>query len=66
MNDTAENPNDAAKRLEAALERISALTAQAAAARARGEPPPPEIVEVKQRLDALIARLRAGLGNLPE
>ena len=66
MNDTSETPNDAAKRLEAALERIALAAAQSVAANVRGEPELPEVVEVKQRLDALIARLRAGLTDRTE
>lgn len=61
MNDDTENPNEAAKRLEAALERIALAAARSMAAKVEGRPEAPEITEVKARLDALIARLRAGL-----
>jgi hypothetical protein len=66
MADEPEDPEAAADRLEAALERI----AQAATI----PPPPPNqpadahdaelsIPEIAERLDALIARLRAALGD---
>ncbi len=72
MSDEVEDPEEAADRLEAALERIARLSAERAAA-----PPPaapvgaevdqPEtdlsIPEIAQRLDSLIARLRAALGS---
>ena len=66
MNDTSESPTDAAERLEAALERIALAAAQSVAANVGGEPELPEVAEVKQRLDALIARLRAGLTDRTE
>jgi hypothetical protein len=64
MADEPEDPDAAADRLEAALERIARLTAapapSAAAPVADSELSIPEIAE---RLDALIGRLRAALGN---
>ena len=73
MSDDMEDPDLAAERLEAALERIARLSA------ARPEPAPvgtdgdatvdgPEsdlsIPQIAERLDSLIARLRAALGEL--
>jgi len=55
--------DDAAARLERALERIALAAAQSMAARSAGEQPAPEIKEVMARLDTLIARLRAGLSD---
>lgn len=57
---------EAAARLEEALERIAALADQVALARAR-EPAPGELdaAEVAERVDALIAKLRAAISGLP-
>lgn len=64
MSDEVEDPEAAAERLEAALERIALLSA--------AKPPSPEvdqpdtdlsIPEIAERLDSLIARLRAALGE---
>ncbi len=64
MADEPEDPDAAADRLEAALERIARLTAVPAASAAE---PMPEgdlsIPEIAERLDALIGRLRAALGK---
>lgn len=62
MASDTEDPEAAAERLEAALERIAQ-----AAARAEG-PPADQIAsvdtkEIAARLDALIDRLRSALGN---
>ncbi len=63
MADEPEDPDAAADRLEAALERIAALAAV---------PPSPPVAEpdsdlsiheIAERLDDLIGRLRAALGN---
>lgn len=66
MADEPEDPDVAADRLEAALERIGRLAAV--------KPPPPavqmppadselSIPEIAERLDSLIGRLRAALGK---
>jgi hypothetical protein len=66
MADEPEDPDAAADRLEAALERIARLAAIPPASpdeptdRSDTELSVPEIAE---RLDSLIARLRAALGN---
>lgn len=60
----SETDNEAALRLERALERIALAAAQSMAAQVRGEAEAVEIAEVKARLDALIVRLRAGLAQL--
>ena len=63
----ADDPADAAARLEEALERIAALADQVAFARAReplAETAQGEAVDaahVAERLDALIAKLRTAL-----
>jgi hypothetical protein len=64
MADEPEDPDAAADRLEAALERI----AQLAAVRPSPAPAPmPDaelsIPEIAERLDQLISRLRAALGT---
>ena len=64
MAEEPEDPDAAADRLEAALERIARL----AAVRPTPAPPaPPEsdlsVPEIAERLDSLIARLRAALGK---
>ena len=64
MADEPEDPEAAADRLEAALERIARL---AAVRLAPSNVPPPDnelsISEIAERLDALIGRLRAALGK---
>ena len=66
-----DDPAVAAARLEAALERIAALADQVAAERAHElalEDAPDgsyDAVEVAERLDALIAKLRAALSGRP-
>jgi hypothetical protein len=61
MADAGEEAEAAADRLEAALERIAALATRHAG--------PPEAMvempEVAERLDALIAHLRAALDGAP-
>ena len=71
MADT-DDPAFAAARLEAALERIAALAEQVASGRAEGavpgEPGPEEAFDVSavaDRLDSLIAKLRAALAGRP-
>ena len=49
---------DDAGRLERALERIALLSRQRAEA-----PPPPAGAELAERLDTLIAQLRAAIGH---
>jgi hypothetical protein len=66
MADEPEDPDAAADRLEAALERIARLAAIPPAS-----PDEPadrldvelSVPEIAERLDSLIARLRAALGN---
>ena len=64
MADEPEDPDAAADRLEAALERIARLAAVQPAA---AHPAPPDfdlsVPEIAERLDALIGRLRAALGK---
>ncbi len=64
MADEPEDPDAAADRLEAALERIARL---AAVRPAGSNMPPPDsdlsIPEIAERLDSLIARLRVALGK---
>ena len=63
MADEPEDPDAAADRLEAALERI----AHVAAVPAHSNTPVPDtdlsIAEIAERLDSLINRLRAALGK---
>jgi hypothetical protein len=72
LSDTHEDPTAPAQRLETALERIALAVAQSMAqsgAQSGAAAPPgaaaqtPEAAQMKARLDALIARLRAGLGE---
>ncbi|MFL5282009.1 MAG: hypothetical protein ACJ8AW_13735 [Rhodopila sp.] len=73
MSDDVEDPEEAADRLAAALERIAELSASRLAAPLPGvalatlEVDQPEtdlsIPEIAERLDSLIARLRAALGG---
>jgi hypothetical protein len=64
MADEPEDPDAAANRLEAALERIARL---AAVPLAPASAPVPDselsIPEIAERLDTLIGRLRAALGK---
>lgn len=64
MSDEPEDPEAAADRLEAALERIARMAAVQPAPAAA---PVPEselsIPEIAERLDQLISRLRAALGK---
>jgi len=63
MADEPEDPDAAADRLEAALERIARL---ASVQPASNEPPPDadlSIPEIAERLDLLISRLRTALGK---
>jgi hypothetical protein len=74
MADEPEDPDAAADRLEAALERIARLAAvQPAASQAMSSQPGPSqavpsdsdlsVPEIAERLDSLIGRLRAALGK---
>ncbi|HVZ08525.1 hypothetical protein [Rhodopila sp.] len=79
MADDAEDPETAADRLEAALERIARLAAgRPMTAAAMPSPQPPSVAaagvvdgsdadlslpQIADRLDSLIARLRAALGE---
>ena len=59
MADESDDPDAAANRLEAALERIASRAAQPRPARpAAGTPP-----ELAERLDKLILRLKTALGR---
>jgi hypothetical protein len=64
MADEPEDPDAAADRLEAALERIARL---ASVRPAPSPTAPPEsdlsVPEIAERLDSLIGRLRAALGK---
>jgi hypothetical protein len=64
MSDDAEDPDTAADRLEAALERIAQLSSSHPVP-ARLDQPEPDlsIQEITDRLDSLIARLRAALNE---
>jgi hypothetical protein len=64
MADEPEDPDAAADRLEAALERIAHLTAvQPAPTNAPVPDSDLSIPEIAERLDSLIGRLRAALGK---
>lgn len=66
MADEPEDPNAAADRLEAALERIARLAAfppASAAVSADTRDADLSVSEIAERLDALISRLRAALGE---
>ena len=66
MADEPEDPDAAADRLEAALERIANLASvQPAAASTHATPLDSDlsIPEIADRLDSLIGRLRAALGK---
>jgi hypothetical protein len=74
MSDQAEDPDAAADRLEAALERIAQISAvrptpalapaPALASVAMGSPDDElSVTEIAERLDSLIARLRTALGT---
>jgi len=67
MSDDVEDPDTAADRLEAALERIAQLsgTRQPAAPADRLDTDL-SLPEIAERLDSLIARLRAALGGEPK
>jgi len=65
MSDQAEDPDAAADRLEAALERIARNSAvRPAPAPAPTDRPEDDlsVAEIAERLDSLIARLRSALG----
>jgi hypothetical protein len=65
MSDQAEDPEAAADRLEAALERIARISAvRPASAPTQLERSDDElsVSEIAERLDSLIARLRTALG----
>lgn len=68
MSSASDNPTEAARRLEHALERIALAMANSLA----GEPmsasdsaDAAQVELVKTRLDSLIRKLRAGLGENP-
>jgi hypothetical protein len=65
MADDVEDPETAADRLEAALERIAHLSAVKPAAEPAPDAPDSDlsIPEIAERLDSLISRLRAALGT---
>jgi hypothetical protein len=68
MADEAEDPETAADRLEAALERIARLSAAKPHVAPGPDRPDADlsIPEIAERLDSLIARLRAALGKTPD
>ncbi|CAH2604669.1 conserved protein of unknown function [Rhodovastum atsumiense] len=59
----SDDPADAAARLEVALERIAVLAQRPAAPPAAGSSA--DVREIAQRLDVLIAKLRAALDRSP-
>lgn len=62
MADELEDPDAAAARLEAALERIARLTAMQSAPNTAPVPDTDlSVPEIAERLDSLIGRLRAAL-----
>ncbi|MEA2741372.1 MAG: hypothetical protein QOH05_4679 [Acetobacteraceae bacterium] len=64
MADEPEDPDAAADRLEAALERIARVAAvQPAQPRAAAPDQDLSLPEIAERLDQLISRLRAALGK---
>jgi hypothetical protein len=63
MADEPEDPDAAADRLEAALERIARLTAAPRAQSVPAAPSDLSVPEITERLDLLIERLRAALGK---
>jgi hypothetical protein len=69
MADEPEDPDAAADRLEAALERIARLAAvqpapsQPASSQAAPSDSDLSVPEIAERLDSLIGRLRAALGK---
>jgi hypothetical protein len=64
MADEPEDPDAAADRLEAALERIARLTAaQPASPHSAIMDSDLSVPEIAERLDSLIGRLRAALGK---
>jgi hypothetical protein len=66
MADEPEDPDAAADRLEAALERIALLAAIPPASPEESADRPDvelSVPEIAERLDLLIARLRAALGD---
>ena len=65
MAQEPEDPDAAADRLEAALERIATLAAVPPAAKLNAPPADADlsIPEIAERLDQLISRLRAALGK---
>ena len=62
MASDSEDPDTAADRLEAALERIAQVAAREDAS-AADQIPLPETEELAARLDGLIDRLRTALGE---
>ena len=63
MADEPEDPDAAADRLEAALERIAMLTAVPLSPPVAGAELDLSIHEIAERLDDLIGRLRSALGS---
>jgi len=61
MSDETEDPEKAADRLEAALERIASLARSRPAVASAGTDADLTLREVQTSLDSLIERLRAGL-----
>ena len=68
MSSASDNPTEAARRLEHALERIALAMANSIAAeptQAADAANAAQAEEVKARLDSLIGKLRAGLAASP-
>lgn len=63
MADEPEDPDAAADRLEAALERIAILAAVPLSPPVAEQEPDLSIHEIAERLDDLIGRLRLALGS---
>ncbi len=62
MQDELDDPEAAANRLEAALERIAVLTAAPSPTPNAVPDADLSVAEIAERLDQLISRLRAALG----
>ncbi len=65
MADDSEDPETAADRLEAALERIAQVAARDPM-RAADQPRSPGTEEIAARIDGLIDRLRTVLGSIAD
>ena len=68
MADDSDNPDDAAERLEAALERIARLAdrPRPVAMPEQAQPDTAHTAEIAARIDLLIEKLRAALDGRPD